>query len=573
MKGNCNLRLLLFIATLSLFACNPQREASDLLRQAQNVVATQPDKALQLIDSIFYPEQSLSTREYMSYLVTRVQARYRNLLSIDEDTLIFIARDYFAKHNNDLRQTALAFFYSGCVYHEQGSFENAMQHYKRAVEYAAQTNDVDLQGLIQYNIGDLFAATGLHLEALEMYKKAEQFFANSLSGNAAQRQIRSLAAIGQRYMLSGLQDNAFVAFYKGLELAKLAENEELERLLMQNLGVAYHQMQEYEEAERRLRRSFELNSDAANLPRFYLNFAGLFSRTNQTDSMNLYINKLKQTIEQSQDLYFKVSAFDLLVANAINNDDFVSALNYQQRRSEAVTEIHERRLSQSVYEARQRFNYQRYQYKYTQALLIWQRWVIFFLIFCFIASLFAVFIYRRMIHQRNRMLSMQNVINTLKLTNEDIQQANINTHIQNEQLSKVLLWKFDTLYKFLLVKTQLGKDVKISANAVVTRFCNAILGKNNPNQWDILAEIIEEVHPGFQLFLKNNYPQFSEMEHKVAVLSFAGVQPKEISFILEKNSSSIHVSRTSIRKNMNLTVAGIDFCTILKEEYRVSRTH
>ena len=91
---NCNLHLLLLTVTLSLLACNPQREASDLLRQAQSLVDTQPEKALQLIDSIFYPERSLSRREYMSYLVTKVQARNRSYLPVNEDTFIFTARDY-----------------------------------------------------------------------------------------------------------------------------------------------------------------------------------------------------------------------------------------------------------------------------------------------------------------------------------------------------------------------------------------------------------------------------------------------------------------------------------------------
>ena len=566
---NCNLHLLLLTVILSLSACNPQREASDLLRKAQSLVDTQPEKALQLIDSICYSERSLSKREYMSYLVTRVQARRWNSLPIDEDTFIFAARDYFARHNNNPRQTALAFFYSGRVYLAQGNSESAMEHYEQATQYAAQTDDANLKGLIQFNIGDLFARAGLHLEALDRYKSAERFFANSSLDNAVERQANSFSAIGQRYLLLHQRDSALVAFDRGLELAKYAKSRELERLLMQNLSVVYRQMQKYEKAENYLRRAFELNDNMSEVARYYLNFARLFSRTNQIDSVNLYINKLRQSIELSQDLYFKASVFDFLTTQAVGIEDFASALHYQQRLNEIVTEVYERRLAQSVYEALQRFNYQRYQYEYTQALLMRQRWGIFFLIFCFIASLFAAFIYRRMVHQRNQMLNMQNVINNLKQTNEDIQQTS--THLRDEQLSKALQWKFDTLYKFLLVKAQLGEDVKIPTGAVVSQFCYAIAGKRNPNQWDILAEIIEEIHPGFQSFLKNSYPQLSDMEYKVAVLSFAGVQPKEAASILEKErASAIHVVRSSIRKKMNLET-GADFCRILKQEYLTSK--
>ena len=560
---NCSLHLLLLLITLSLVACNPHREASDLLQQAQNLVDTQPDKALLLIDSIFYPERSLSKREYMSYLVTRVQARRWNSLPIDTDTFIFAARDYFTRHNHDPRQTALAFFYSGRVYLAQGNSENAMKHYEQAAQYAAQTNDANLQGLIQFNMGDLFVRAGLHLEALDRYKKAERLFAYSPSNSAEERRARCFAAIGQKYMLLGQEDNSFAAFYKGLKLAKRNKNSELLRVLNQNMSVSYLQTRDYKNAEKHLRQAFELNANTANLPRFYLNFAELFMNTNQTDSLNLYIDKLRQVIGQSDDLYFKKEAYHFLATNAIDSGDLASALHYQQRQNSIVTEIYERRLRQSVYEARQRFNYQKYQYAYIQALLVWQRLGISFLIFCFLASLFVIFIYRRMVHQKNRLLSMQNVIHTLKQTNENI---------QNQQSVNALLWKLDTLYKCLLVKSQLGKDVKISANAVVSQFCGAIFEKDNPNQWDILAEVIEEIHPGFQSFLKNRYSHFSDTEHKVAVLSFAGIRPKEIACILETATITINMARTKIRKKMNLTVQGADFCAILKQHYHSLKT-
>lgn len=107
-------------ATVVCFtACNPQPEAPTLLQQAQAVIETHPDSAMQLIDSIFYPEGTLEKKHYMQYLVTRVQARYKNFRPVAEDTLIFKVRDYFTAHDKDLKQSTLAWFYSGCVYREQ----------------------------------------------------------------------------------------------------------------------------------------------------------------------------------------------------------------------------------------------------------------------------------------------------------------------------------------------------------------------------------------------------------------------------------------------------------------------
>ena len=64
-----------------------------------------PDSSLLLIDSIFYPEESLSKHDYMYYQVAKVQAKLKTHQPVKEDTLIFEARHYFAKRNKDWEKT------------------------------------------------------------------------------------------------------------------------------------------------------------------------------------------------------------------------------------------------------------------------------------------------------------------------------------------------------------------------------------------------------------------------------------------------------------------------------------
>ena len=49
---------------------------------------TYPDSALMYTDSIVMPEKSLTKEKYMEYLVTKVQAKYKNYDDIREDTNI-----------------------------------------------------------------------------------------------------------------------------------------------------------------------------------------------------------------------------------------------------------------------------------------------------------------------------------------------------------------------------------------------------------------------------------------------------------------------------------------------------
>jgi tetratricopeptide (TPR) repeat protein/DNA-binding CsgD family transcriptional regulator len=609
-------KLFAIIAILSLFACNPQREASSLLKQVQALVETQPDAALHLIDSILLPEKNLSKREYMSYLVMRVQARYKNYLPVDADTAIFVARDYFAKHNKDARQTALAYFYSGYVYREQEDFENAMVQYKQAVEYAAKTNDIDLQGSVERNIGDLLSGRDLYVQALEQYKIAERFFANSIN-DATGKQARCFSAIARMYRLLGQQDSALIAFDKAMSLAKINEDVGLQISLTQNLSVLYTEMEEYEKAESYLRQSFELNSDTTNLPRYYLNLAEFFSKTNQTDSLAVYVDKLNQIVNSSDDLYFRATAYHFLAANAKANDDFSAAFVYQDKEMGLVEQITRRRLEQSVYEAKQRFDYHRYKDEHTQALWKRQHLIITLLILLLSISLFAVFIYRRLLHLESRMLSLQNALTILEQTNEnlqrdkqlsnenheksryvfeqmidrlqkdkliakenqeeiseifkrtikDLQQDRTVAKKNQAQLNEILRRKLDILRKSILLQSGFV-NIKSIDEAKET-FNEIVFGKKTPLYSEVFREIVNMIYPDLSTFIREQYPKFTDTELNVSLLSFADLETKEILNILNLKNNTLNMTRTRIRQKMGLA-GRADFCVILKEMYQES---
>lgn len=552
----------------ALFSCmHPQPEAPALLEQAQQLMEQHPDSAMRLIDSIFYPEESLRKPQYMDYLVTRVQARYKNYRPIAEDTLVFTARDYFVSKDKDLRRVTLACFYSGCLYREQENFDKAMQQYKCAERYAVKTGDVDLQGLVQYNIGDLLAEQGLHAQALGKYKTAESLYRQS-HVNPEQKQAKCLATIGRMYLSTDKQDSSFVALHTGLELAETSGNRELQSLLAQNLSVAYTESEQYSKAVNYLYQSFTLNNDTSELPRYYLNFAKLYSQTGHTDSARLYTDKLKNTVETSDDLYFKVSAYAFLGSEAKVSGDFNAAFDYLQNRSLLAEEITEKSLEQSVYEVQQKYDFELLQNQHAQTVLRRQRISILLLILFLSASLAALVFQRKTVRQKNRLLSLQNAIETLNKTAKDLQKKQLSTQENKEQLRETLLWKFDVQHKAALLKSELQHLKRMDTDKVLAKFDEIVYGENNASQWNFLIETINEIHPGLSDFIRCQSTCFSDTEVNVCLLSYAGLSAKEVALILNQSPNTVNVTRSRIRKKMNLEEPRADFCAALEKAYR-----
>lgn len=559
---------ILIVAGLSfLSACNnPQPEANKLLTQAEQLMDDHPDSAMLLIDSIFYPEKSFNKKDYMRYWVARVQARYKNYVPVTEDTFIFEARDYFTAHAKDLSLTSRAYFYSGCVYREQGDFEQAMQHYKDAEMYAVKAGNLDLEGLIQYNIGNLLKEQGLEDKALLNYQQAERIYAR-LPGNAKRKQVQCLGAIGRQYSLLEQRDSAFFALHKGLELAESIKDRELQSLMTQNLSVTYSEEKKYDEAAFYLHKSYDFNNDSLEVLRYYLNFAELYANTGQNDSLLFYTNKLEQSIDAADDPFLKGSAYRFLAETAANDKNFEKAYDFQLKWEKWFGKIMEDRVSQSVYKVQQKYDYEKQQSEYDRSLLHRQRLIIILLSFFLLASLLSLFLLRRVVQQRNKMLSLQNTIRTLNKTAKDLQKRESVSTGLNEQLRETLLWKFNVLHKSSLLKSEMEKIEKMDTRKALAIFNRIVHGENKSSEWSTLVDTIDELHLGLSQFIRNTYPQFTDTEYKVCMLSYAELPSKEIALLINQSVHTVNMARTHIRQKMNLQETGADFCAVIKQSY------
>ena len=557
----------LFVLSLFLLvACNPQPEAPVLLEQAQLLMENNPDSALLLIDSIFYPEESLNKQDYMYYQVAKVQAKYKTYRPVKDDTLIFEARRYFAKHNKDLEKTTLAHFYSGAVYREQNDNKKAMQAYKDAATTAQKTNDPDLKGMVQYNIGDLLLQDNLYTVAQDAYKKAEQFYGQS-SKNAEEKQIKCLSAVGRMFLVLNKPDSTFLYLHKGLKLAEETENIELQSHLMQNLSIAYKEEKEYDKAEDLLRQSFRLNNDSAEEARYYLNFADLYSSMGEYDSVTVYKNKLLHSIDNLDDIYFKASAYNFLADWERGNQNYVEAISYQDKRMRLLVDIMEKNKNQSVYEIQKKYDYAKLKNRHDQTLLARQKEIILLLAVLLSLSIIAVILFQKTIIQKNELLKMEQAWQVLNETARDIENLKTKTIESQKTQREALLWKFDILQKSSVLNHAMLSTTKLSTNRALEKFNEIVYGKDGDSPWELIHQTFDELNPGLSSAIQKKYPQFSETEFKICLLSYARMRPTEIALILNLSVHTVNMGRTNIRKKMNLKTPGVDFCKTLDELY------
>lgn len=543
------------IGVFFLGGCKPQPEAPQLLADAQRFMENNPDSAMLLIDSLFYPEKSLRHEDYMRYLVLHVQARYKTNRPVADDTLVFRARDHYSDRlDKEPRMAALAWFYSGCVYRERGDYEKAMLHYKKAETYATGTADTALQGLIQYNLGDLFAVQDLFSKAQENYKAAARFY-----GEHPEKKAYSLSAVGRMFLLDKNPDSAFFYFQKGLEAAKPTNDKVLQSLLAQNTGVAYQQIGQYAEAERYFRQSYRYNRDKEDQARYYLNLAKLFAQTEQLDSAAFYAGKLKNSVESSDDNYLKASAYKFLAdwekARGRDNEAFA----YQNKRIHSLNRIMDDRKDQSVYEIEQKYNYGQKQNFYNQRFIRFQQWLMGLMGVLLVVVVSLLFLFWRMLKERAAKLRMQENVNTLRATTIDLLSVEEESRLKEKVLKETLQWKLDVLKNTMHLRYMMSEREQKTYQPLFDSLDKILFDQNTKTPGMDIRQTVEHLNPSLRLFIRQQYPTLSETEYNVCLLSYASLSVQEVAFVLNQSEHTVYKARTRLNKKI-----GSDFYSVLR---------
>jgi tetratricopeptide (TPR) repeat protein len=545
------------LLTAIFFGCNPQPEASELLTQAEKFAdQEQADSALMLIDSIFYPEKSFGEEEYMQYLVTRVRVRYKAYRDITGDTAIFDAWKYYKQKATVSRRTALAAFYSGCVYREQGELNMAMHAYVEAMSEAKKTADSNLKGLVQNNIGDLLSEQGLDNQALEAYRKAESYYRKYPA-----QQIVSIANIGRCYMLLGKTDSAISVFNKGLLLAHRSADRNGESLLAQNLSVAYSQQGKYGKALPILQRAFRYNSDSTLVPRFYLNFANLYARLSQPDSSEYYYGLVKSKVDSLDVSSLQISIYYSLAETEEEKGDYRQAIKYLKKDIVAFEKLMQSSSDNSVLDIQQKYNFELLKNAHQEDVSRYQYGLIILLI-VIIAGIIVFTRYN--INQKNRLIETHEKIVTLsKMAFELEQSSATRMALQEQSMRDLLLWKFDVIKKSVLL-TKIDSD-NAPTSQLAKKFHQIVYQNTEHDPWADFENVINHISKNLSTRIRKHFPDLSEKEYRICLLTYAGMNVKEIAVILELSSNSIQAYRGSLRKKIGIDDAKTDTETYLKQ--------
>ena len=280
--------------SVSLSSCSSPSVKNPLLLCADSLMETYPDSALSILESITYP-QKMPRADRALYALLLTQARHKNYIALEDDSLIKTAVDYYGDKKKSLR-AAKAHYYWGATYSEMGYTSFAVEEYLTAIRLMPVRNE--FLAMIYDNLAECYERDELFDIAIGAYRQAYQI----LRGGS--QQIYPLRGIARMCLLQNKKDSALVYYQQALDCALVEQDSSLIGALYHDLAMAYSEKKDYIQADKYVSKAIMIQGqDAVNV---CLSKAQIMLNLNKLDSASYFYSK---NVDQL-DIYGKAVYYD-----------------------------------------------------------------------------------------------------------------------------------------------------------------------------------------------------------------------------------------------------------------------
>lgn len=282
------------LSSISLSSCSSSVK-NPLLLSADSLMEARPDSALFILESISSP-QKLPRADRALYALLLTQAKYKNYIPLENDSLIKTAVEYYGDRKKSL-YAAKAHYYWGATYRDMGYTSFAVEEYLAAIRLMPVEDE--FLAMIYDNLAECYEEEDLGNVAEEAYRSAYRI----LKGESGQ--IYPLRGIARVFLLQNEKDSALCYYQQALDCALAVQDSDLIGALYHDFAMVYNEKKEYIQADKYASKVIAIVSQD-KLVNAYLLKAKIMLNLNELDSASYFFSKDMNEL----DIYGKVACYD-----------------------------------------------------------------------------------------------------------------------------------------------------------------------------------------------------------------------------------------------------------------------
>ena len=512
--------ILCYLLAFSFTGCQDRKGTAPILKEAEALMYTRPDSALQMLEAISQSEQ-LTGKEQADYALLLTQARSRNRITATSDSLIRIASDYY-QDSNDKARKAKAFLYLGDVYMDMQNHIEAMKALKQAEE---QVNDAEssVQSLIYSNLAYLNRESGNYELAWKYYQKALNV---NISNGYTERIVTNLTNVLNLPLLK-VQDSITI-YINQLEEILLSVRPELQSKAYNNIGVYFYKCNQTRQAAKYFQKAIHTS---VSVPyRAYLNLARIYDEEGNTARAD----SLYQAALQSPVWATRARIYEALYNRSLHAHRYQEATEYMKRYQLAADSFYTQRQSQEIQELQTKYDFEVLVRKKTEIENRLLRITIGGSLLLFLSILAVYYFKKKYTRQLQELENLIHQINELENKEKEMEDL-VNTLNESLERSTVLS------NEFLRVKGKWTDSEDILALGVYIRLKRDLSLYNPSSDLPLLEHWLDIVYNQFASRLTNEHRNLTVSELSVCYLHRMGYSIQEI-------SQAMHIKTDSIKR-------------------------
>ena len=554
-------RLIFGSLLLALVACNPsQREAKQLLRQAESVLETYPENALHLIDSAMHMEVYFTEAQRMEMALLQARAIYGDDRDATDPTEpngnfmmdkvmnhIYTSPDldhapaYFAQKGQP-RKAALAALYKGYDLQSIYADSAALSSFEAATDYALRAGDSLTAARAFFQMGRHLHWMDKYGEAAAALDSADHYFGNRLYERAF---VQNMMGVNQCF-LEEFTDAA-IHLANSIEFAVESGNKDAQWRAMFNQGIlAGGKFFDQRDAGLQYLRLLEAEATGLKLATKAYGIKELFFDYNVrhkirplSDDSTAYYSGVWASAMQF-DRKYKLGGADVFCFYGRQHDLYPVFLTHWITADETVfgdsygvLKNYRRQQQRNDYLALRNAMAEKQLQKQHKTQT-----------FCIMALSALLLIIGAMLFWPRRKPKTETIETQLEEPKPEIQATEPEQPKENPFVKQELTNRL----RLVLSASRIEKnayDPKMEWKPLVRQVMN---GKETA--FESAVSVIEAAYPGLQAFISEHYPDLNETDSKVCLLSCSGLTNTEMGDLLGLTVHSINKSRSELRKKL-----------------------
>ena len=441
---------------------------------------------------------------------------------------------YYAR-KRQYAKAAHAALYSGFVQQHYNEKESAMRSFKEVEQNGRLAVDSLAVAQAEYWMGKMFIDDGMEQEALKSFMVSERYIGNH---NVDRSTIENSKAVV--YILMGQHEDAELCLRQSLFYAEKGHTDRVKRKIHNNYSVLYRLEGKYGEALNSLQQMINDQSlDNKERLVLYLNIGNVYFDMGVKDSTACYFQFMEELLPiVNLKAETKVAAYGALFRFAESQDDKTTALQYHENHEKILYDLMLQQQEQTIFRIQQQYDYESLQNVMNKKIIQRHITILIISILLLITTILILFLQYRHKQLLKSEEEMKQQLDDLK---QDLLQT-VKTSVLDHEISSRL-----RLILKVHDKTPQGNDPKKEWQSLVWQIMNG-----EQEAFEAARSVLETAYPKLYSTIKENYPDLTETEAKICLLSCSDLSNTEIAELLGLSTNTVNQNRSNLRKKLNL---------------------